>query len=60
MVPELLNRLPLPRKWKRWLHIIADLSTLLGGFALRWAVLFAGHDSANDPEADREVSRANH
>ncbi|MBV9470989.1 MAG: polysulfide reductase NrfD, partial [Abitibacteriaceae bacterium] len=35
MLPELLERLPVGGKVRRWIKIIADMSTLLGGLALR-------------------------
>lgn len=57
ILPEVLNRLPVGRKMRRWLKIIADISTLLAGLSLRWSILFAGHESANDPEAARQASR---
>ena len=58
LVPEILERLPVRGKARRWLKIAAATLGLAGGFALRWAVLFAGRDSANDPDAARAVGRA--
>ncbi|MDQ3814403.1 MAG: polysulfide reductase NrfD, partial [Armatimonadota bacterium] len=58
VAPELLERLPVRGKAWRWIKIAASALGLIGGFALRWAVLFAGHHSASDPEAAREASRA--
>lgn len=56
-LPELLESLPVGGKARRWLKLTAAFSSLIGGFALRWAVLYAGHESANDPEAARQASR---
>jgi formate-dependent nitrite reductase membrane component NrfD len=36
---------------RRLLSRIASVATLLGGFALRYVVIQAGRDSADDPEA---------
>ncbi len=49
------------RKFRRaapWLKVTAAVLGLVGGLALRWALVYAGHTSAGDPQADRDVSRA--
>jgi len=55
--PTLIERLPAPRKAKRWLTIAGCVAGLIGGLALRWAMVYAGHESANDPEQARLSSR---
>ena len=48
------------RKFKKaspWLKVAAAALGLAGSFALRWAIVFAGHESANDPRAARESTR---
>jgi formate-dependent nitrite reductase membrane component NrfD len=54
---EVLKHLPTGGRTRRWTRVAGALAGLAGGFALKWAVLCAGHDSAGDPEADRQVSR---
>jgi formate-dependent nitrite reductase membrane component NrfD len=53
VLPELLNRLPVPKPYKRSLTIAAGVISLLGGFALRSAFVAAGRPSALDPDAAR-------
>lgn len=40
-----------------WIRIATHALGLVGGFALRWAMLKAGAISASDPEAARQASR---
>jgi formate-dependent nitrite reductase membrane component NrfD len=54
VAPALLKRIGRKRRWAR---IAGQTLSLLGGLALRWAVLQAGPASATDPEAAREASR---
>ena len=56
-LPELIERLPARGKGGRWLRITASMLGLLGGLALRWAVVSAGRPSASDPGAARAASR---
>lgn len=39
-------------------NIFSALCTLTGGLALKWSIVQAGHDSALDPDAAREMARA--
>lgn len=57
ILPEILNRLPLPEKPRRWVKIAAGVIGLLGGYALRSAFVAAGRPSADDPDAARRNSR---
>ncbi|MDQ2687294.1 MAG: polysulfide reductase NrfD [Armatimonadota bacterium] len=57
VIPEILNRLPLPEKSRRWVKIAAGVVGLIGGYALRAAFVAAGCPSANDPDAARRNSR---
>ena len=53
VLPELLNRLPVPSAHRRTLQIAAGVAGLIGGFCLRMAFVAAGRPSANDPDAAR-------
>ncbi|MFQ5854554.1 MAG: NrfD/PsrC family molybdoenzyme membrane anchor subunit [Anaerolineae bacterium] len=41
----------LGRRMSRLFTIVSSILVLAGGFAMRYAVIMAGHDSADDPEA---------
>ena len=58
IAPTILERLPLGGKARRWAKIASCILTLVGGLATRWAILHAGHTSANNPDAARQASRA--
>jgi formate-dependent nitrite reductase membrane component NrfD len=45
------------KKASPWLKLAGAALTLAGGFALRWAMVHAGHTSAKDSNANREASR---
>jgi len=53
VLPELLNRLPVPKPYRRMFTIAAGIAGLVGGFALRSAFVAAGRPSALDPDAAR-------
>ena len=53
VLPELLNRLPVPTRYRRGFTIAAGALGLVGGFALRMAFVAAGRPSALDPDAAR-------
>lgn len=53
VLPELLNRLPVPKPYRRGFTIAAGVLGLMGGFALRSAFVAAGRPSALDPDAAR-------
>lgn len=56
VLPELLERLPAPPRARRWLKMAACVSALVGGYALRSAVVAAGRPSASNPDDARQVS----
>ena len=58
ILPEVLNRLPVPKAQKRWLSVAAGLVSLVGGYALRSAFVAAGKPSADDPDAARLATGA--
>jgi formate-dependent nitrite reductase membrane component NrfD len=58
LAPALIEHLPLPRRSRKWATIAGSALGIAGGFLLRWAFVFAGHDAANDPEQARRASRA--
>lgn len=41
----------LGRRLSRLFTIVSSILVLAGGFAMRYVVIMAGHDSADDPEA---------
>ncbi|MGI4787275.1 MAG: NrfD/PsrC family molybdoenzyme membrane anchor subunit [Janthinobacterium lividum] len=53
ILPEVLNRLPVPKAQKRWLSIAAGIVSLMGGYALRSAFVAAGKPSALNPDDAR-------
>jgi formate-dependent nitrite reductase membrane component NrfD len=53
VLPEILNRLPVPKPYKRGLTLAAGILGLVGGFILRSAFVAAGRPSALDPDAAR-------
>ncbi|WP_164100904.1 NrfD/PsrC family molybdoenzyme membrane anchor subunit [Candidatus Laterigemmans baculatus] len=58
-IPEAIHHL-LPGKPSRWKTYLAAGITLAGGMSLRWAVVHAGRESANDPHAARQASGPSH
>ncbi|MFO0579603.1 MAG: NrfD/PsrC family molybdoenzyme membrane anchor subunit [Polyangia bacterium] len=58
IAPEILQRVPVrSARAERWLRVTSSALGLLGGYALRWAILHGGHPSSQDPESARRVSR---
>lgn len=57
VIPVLLDAIPAPPKVKRVLKMASAAATLVGGFALRWAIMEAGKISGADPQAARDASR---
>ncbi len=53
VLPELMNRLPVPKPYRLGMKIAASVLGLLGGYALRAAFVAAGKPSALDPDAAR-------
>lgn len=58
VLPEIINRLPVPAKSKHGLSIAASLTSLVGGFALRSAFVAAGKPSADNPDDARLATGA--
>jgi formate-dependent nitrite reductase membrane component NrfD len=56
-LPVLLDAIPVPARAKRAMKIASSVATLVGGFALRWAMMKAGGISAADPQANRDATR---
>ena len=56
--PEILNRLPVAKPYRRWFSIAAGVLSLLGGYALRASFVDAGRPSAEDPDAARLATGA--
>ena len=57
VLPMLLRFLQRGRKEQRTLLIIRSLLTLMGGLALKWAIVYAGRTSAESPEAARYATK---
>ncbi len=55
-VSEVLKRLPLTGKAKSLANVAGSLIGLAAGMALRSAIVYAGHDAANDPDLARRVT----
>lgn len=58
IVPEILNRLPVPQKYKRATAIAAGVASLIGGYLLRTVFIAAGKPSADDPDLARLATGA--
>ena len=58
VLPEILSRLPLPKKAKRAATLAAGVLSLLGGFALRSVFVAAGKPSADNPDDARLATGA--
>ena len=54
---ELLKRAPVTGRSKRATNILASVVSLLGGFCLRWAFVYGGQESGNDPHSARLATR---
>ena len=58
ILPELLNRLPVPQKYKRATAIAAGIASLFGGYLLRTVFVAVGKPSADDPDLARLATGA--
>jgi hypothetical protein len=54
---EVIKHLPVPKRFEKPKRTLSMALGLAGGFALRWAMVFGGHESAADPHQSRLVSR---
>lgn len=54
---EVLKLIPFRGTLRRWATILSSLLSLASGFSLRWAMVHAGHEAANDPHTNRLASR---
>ena len=57
LAPSILDHLPIPKKAKRPVSILACILSLTGGFLLRWAFVHAGHDAALDAGLARKSGK---
>lgn len=59
LLPMLLHIVSprLPGRLRRWVSLVASLLVLGGGFALRYAVVVGGQQSADDPTATFDLTR---
>ncbi|HWE03555.1 MAG TPA: NrfD/PsrC family molybdoenzyme membrane anchor subunit [Tepidisphaeraceae bacterium] len=57
---EILGRLSFAGKAKRPVRMLSSILGLAGGFALRWAFVYGGHEAAKDPHTARLSSRPSH
>jgi formate-dependent nitrite reductase membrane component NrfD len=61
IIPQILNRLSSmnrDKSKKKWLKAAAGAVGLLGGLALKWAIVHGGQASADDPHVARKVTSA--
>jgi formate-dependent nitrite reductase membrane component NrfD len=56
ILAEVLKLLPVPRRLRRPVRIVANLLGLGAGFSMRWSMVFGGHEAADDPHLSRAVS----
>jgi hypothetical protein len=49
VLAEALKMLPLDGKAARWVRVASAALGLVGGFAMRWAMVHGGHEAAADP-----------
>lgn len=54
---EALKLVPLPQRLHKPRRIFSMALGLAGGLAMRWAMVFGGHEAAADPHLSRAVSR---
>ena len=54
---ELVKLIPLSQRLERPRRILSMALGLAGGLALRWAMVYGGHEAAADPHLSRAVSR---
>ena len=57
VLPTLLSLINRRRKENRTGTIIRSVLTLIGGLALKWAIVYAGRTSAESPEAARYATQ---
>ena len=55
IAPTVIETIRKPKKSKRKSSILSSVMTLVGGLALKWAVTYAGRDSAMDPKAAQNL-----
>ncbi len=55
---EALKLLPVKGRMRRWVRVASAALGLVGGFAMRWAMVHGGHEAAGDPGLARLNSRA--
>ncbi len=56
VLPEILNRVPVPKKHRRTVSLVAGILGLIGGYFLRASFVAAGRPSAEDPDAARQAT----
>jgi formate-dependent nitrite reductase membrane component NrfD len=57
LASELLKLIPFRGTLRRITMMFSTILSLVSGFALRWAMVHAGHEAANDPRTNRLSSR---
>jgi hypothetical protein len=56
----MLTHLPVPHRLHKPRRVLSIALGLAGGLALRWAMVFGGHESAADPDQSRLASVVYH
>jgi hypothetical protein len=54
---EVLKRLPVGKRYKKPVRMAAAALGLASGLAMRWAMVFGGHEAAADPQLSRAVGK---
>lgn len=54
---EALKHLPVGNRFRKPLRVLSAAAGLVAGFSMRWSMVYAGKDAADDPRLARLVSR---
>ena len=54
---EVIKRLPVSQRYRKPLRMLAAATGLAAGFALRWSMVYAGKEAADNPHLARVGSR---
>lgn len=57
LAAEVIKHIPVPKHLRKHRRVLSAALGLAGGLALRWAMVFGGHDAAADPHLSRVVNR---
>ena len=55
---ELIKLLPFRGRFRKLARALSAVAGLAGGFSLRWAMVYGGHEAADDPALARQLTNA--